>query len=169
MRHDFFAQNASRQVAEFRMILCLRVPPSVIDQFHSTLFRHILPAFLHRGNRPSASQDEPKPVCISAPQPACLPFDGTCRCSRDGDVTLAFADGSFLKTQSKLLQLASPTFGAMMTGSYHSRRIHMERTSRETWVRILNFLHPSAPPFEWDINPYEETDLIVKTRTLRQD
>ena len=103
---------------------------------------------------------------MSARQPTYLPFDGTCKCSRDADVTLAFADGSFLKTQSKLLQLASPTFDAMLTDCSQRERIDMENTSKETWIRILNFLHPSAPPFVWDIKPCEEKDLIVKTRTL---
>ena len=148
------------------MILCLRVSPFVIDHFHLGYLSIPSPSFLHRGNHLTSQRGEGKAVYMSARQPIYLPFDGTCRCSRNGDVTLAFADGSFLKTQSKLMQLVSPTFDAMLTDSYHRERIDMERTSRETWVRILNFLHPSAPPFVWDIKPCEETDLIVETRTL---
>ena len=74
---------------------------------------------------------------------ASFPFDGTCRCSRNGDATLKFRDG-FLITHSALLKMASPVFDSMLTDCTDTKTLVLENTSRKTWVHILNHLHPAG-------------------------
>ena len=73
-----------------------------------------------------------------------FPFDGTCRCSRDGDIKLIFYDGRSLKTHSAVLKIASSVFNSMLTDCTKTKEVKLEKTSRHTWVRILNHLHPAA-------------------------
>ena len=92
-----------------------------------------------------------------------FPFDGSCDCSRDGDLTLNFADGSSLKTHAALLKMASPTFKAMLTDCAETGTVALENTSREAWVLILNCLHPGTRnPFS-NFDPIAQTDLLVRT------
>ena len=75
---------------------------------------------------------------------ASFPFDGTCKCSRNGDTILKFSDGSYLKTHAALLKMASPVFDSMLTDCTETKTLVMEKTSRTTWVHILNHLHPGG-------------------------
>ena len=93
--------------------------------------------------------------------PDYFPFDGTCDYSRDGDLTLNFADGSSLKTHAALLKMASPTFKAMLTDCTETGTVALENISREAWVLILNCLHPGTRnPFS-NFDPFRQTDLLV--------
>ena len=75
---------------------------------------------------------------------ASFPFDGTCKYSRNGDTILKFSDGSYLKTHAALLKMASPVFDSMLTDCTETKTLVLEKTSRKTWVHILNHLHPAG-------------------------
>ena len=97
----------------------------------------------------------------SSSLPDYFPFDGTCECSCDGDLTLVFDDGSSLKTHAALLKMASPTFKTMLTDCAETGTVAMEKTSREAWIFILNCLHPGARyPFS-NFDPFRQTKLLV--------
>ena len=75
---------------------------------------------------------------------ASFSFDGTCKCSRGGDTTLKFSDDSSLTTHAALLKMASPVFNRILTNCAETKTLVMEKTSRTTWVHILNHLHPAG-------------------------
>ena len=94
-----------------------------------------------------------------------FPFDGSCDYSRDGDLTLNFADGSSLKTHAALLKMASPTFKAMLTDCAETGAVALENTSREAWILILNRLHPAVQSSFPDFDPFLHMEFLVSELT----
>lgn len=76
----------------------------------------------------------------------CFPFDGTCELSKDADFTLTFDDESVLKVHKQLLEMASPALKTAIGDCQHEGTLHLPKTTKDTWVFILNFIHPSGKP-----------------------
>ena len=72
-----------------------------------------------------------------------FPFDGSCRCSADGDLTLEFDDGSRLTTHAALISLASPILRSMLQCPADGS-LRLEKTTKDAWILILNELHPES-------------------------
>jgi len=72
------------------------------------------------------------------------PFDGTCELSKTADFTLTFDDESFLKISKCLLEMASPVFKTAIGECDHNGTLHLAETSKDTWIVILNFIHPGG-------------------------
>ena len=73
-----------------------------------------------------------------------FPFNGTCKCSRDGDTMMTFDDGTALRTHSVILKMASAVFNSLLTDSMDAKELKIENTSPQTWVHILNHMHPAT-------------------------
>ena len=98
-----------------------------------------------------------------------FPFDGACSCSRGGDITLTFEDRSSLKTHSAVLKMASSVFDSMFTDCTKTKELTLEKTSRETWVHILNHLHPAATLLFSTFNPDDYVDQLVRDLFLDRE
>ena len=91
-----------------------------------------------------------------------FPFDGTCKCSRNGDVILKFDYGAYLKTHSAVLKISSSVFDSMLSDCTKTKELKLEKTSRETWVHILNHLHPAATLVFSSFDPANNIDQLVR-------
>ena len=94
------------------------------------------------------------------------PLDGNIESSPDGDLTLTFDDGSTLRTHSFLLKLASPVFNTLFSECEKIEALALEGTSKETWTRILNRLHPAVQSLFLDFDPMRDTKQLVRRRRL---
>ena len=97
---------------------------------------------------------------------AIFPLDGNIESSPDGDFTLTFDDGSSMKTHVSLLKLASPVFNTLLT-ECEIDTLALEETSKETWVRILNRLHPGVQSLFLDFDPMRDTKQLVRSLVSR--
>ena len=100
---------------------------------------------------------------------AILSLDGNIESSSAGDLTLTFDDGSSLKTHASLLKLASPVFNTRLTERGKIDTLALEETSKETWIRILDRLHPAVQSLFLDFDPQKETKQLVRRRIVGVD
>jgi len=70
------------------------------------------------------------------------PFDGKCERSKDADFTLRFDNKACLKVPRWLLVMASPVMKTAIEECQHDGSLHLPKTSTDTWLLILNYIHP---------------------------
>ena len=97
-----------------------------------------------------------------------FPFDGTCSLSCNGDITLIFEDKTSLKAHSALLKMASAVFDSMLTDCAKTKELTLEKTSRETWVHILNHLHPATTLVFAPFDPADNVDQLVSAALFQK-
>ena len=96
-----------------------------------------------------------------------LPFDGSCRCSSNSDLTLMFNDGSSLKTHLKLLRIASLVLGSILQ-CRENNALLLDKTTKDAWIVVLNEIHPKSLESITDLSTFD-LGLLVTPSSLEQD
>lgn len=94
-----------------------------------------------------------------------FPFDGSCVCSKDADLTLHFDDGTLLKAHSFLLRAVSKVLATAVEELRHEGEISMEGDDKLSWTLLLNILHPCAPCY---FHNQMDSEFIFRTRGVLQ-
>lgn len=75
------------------------------------------------------------------------PFNGTCRYSNKGDVSLVFSDGTVLKAHGFILSLSSDVFKIWNSLENHGV-LNLGDSDPNIWKIILNMLYPSSVDYK---------------------